>query len=102
MWNGYCNAMYKVNINLFLSVLNELYKKNDVIHHPNTRTKYMFRVSLGSQAFSTVNPGIWIALNVKFNVNVLLSKFKVSLKQYLSSNILIISYPKGIFNVFNS
>ena len=87
-------AMYKINNSLFPSVLNELYKKNNVIHDHNTRTKDMFRVSLGTQTFSTVSARIWNALIVKFNVNVPLTRFKVSLKQYLSSNILTISYPK--------
>ena len=39
-------AVYKVNNGLFPSVLNELYKKNNVIHSHTTRTKHMFRVSL--------------------------------------------------------
>ena len=87
-------AMYKINNGLFPSVLNDLYKKNNVIHDHNTRTKDMFRVSLGTQTFSTVSARIWNALIVKFNVNVPLTRFKVSLKLYLSSNILTISYPK--------
>ena len=87
-------AMYKINNGLFPSVLNELYKKNKVIHDHNTRTKDMFRVSLGTQTFSTVSARIWNALIVKFNVNLLSTRFKVTLKQYLSSNILTISYPK--------
>ena len=91
-------AMYKINNGLFPSVLNDLYKKNNVIHDHNTRTKDMFRVSLGTQTFSTVSARIWNALIVKFNVNVPLIRFKVSLKLYLSSNILTISYPKQIFN----
>ena len=91
-------AMYKINNGLFPSVINDLYKKNNVIHDHNTRTKDMFRVSLGTQTFSTVSARIWNALIVKFNVNVPLTRFKVSLKLYLSSNILTISYPKEIFN----
>ena len=87
-------VMYKINNSLFPSVLNELYKKNNVIHDHNTRTKDMFRISLVTQTFSTVSARIWNALIVKFNVNVPLTRFKVSLKQYLSSNILTISYPK--------
>ena len=86
--------MYKINNSLFPSVLNELYKKNNVIHDHNTRTKDTFRVSLRTQTLSTVSARIWNALIVKFNVNVPLTRFKVSLKQYLSSNILTISYPK--------
>ena len=76
-------AMYKIDNGLFLFVLNELYKKNNVIHEHNTRTKYMFRVSLGTQTFSTVSAIIWNALIVKFNVIVPLTRFKVSLKQYI-------------------
>ena len=40
----------------------------------STRTKDMFRVSLGTQTFSTVSARIWNALIVKFNVNVLLTR----------------------------
>ena len=54
----------------------------------------IIRVSLGTQTFSTVSARIWNALIVKFNVNVPLTRFKVSLKLYLSSNILTISYSK--------
>ena len=39
-------AMYKINNGLCPSVLNELYKKNNVINDHNTRTKDMFRVHL--------------------------------------------------------
>ena len=62
-------ARYKINNGLFPSVLNEQYKKNNVIHDHNTRTKYMFRVSLGTQTFSTVSARIWNAVIVKFNVH---------------------------------
>ena len=44
-------AICKINNDLFPSVLNELYKKNYVIHDHNTREKDMFRVSLGNQNF---------------------------------------------------
>ena len=77
--------MFKVNNGLFPSVLNKQYKKNNVIHDHNTRTKDMFRVSLGTQIFSTVSARIWNALIVKFSANVPLYKFKDLLKQYLSS-----------------
>ena len=87
-------AMYRINNGLVPSVLNELYKKNNFIHDHNIRTKNMFRILLGNQTFSTLSARIWNALIVKFNVNVPLTRFKVSLKQYLSSTILTISYPK--------
>ena len=54
-------AMYKINNGLLPSVLNEQYKKNNVIHAHNTRAKDMFRVSLGTQTFSTVSARIWNA-----------------------------------------
>ena len=86
--------MYRINIGLFPSVLNELHKQNNIIHNHSTRTKDMFRVSLGIQTFSTVSARIWNALIGKFNVNVPLTRFKVSLKQYLLSSILTIGYHK--------
>ena len=71
-----------------------LYTKNNVIYDYNTITKDMFRISIGIQTFSTMSARICNALIVKCNVNVSLSRFEISLKQYLSSNILTISYPK--------
>ena len=73
-------AMYKINNGLFPSVFNKLYKKNNVIYDYDTRTKDMFRVSLGTQTFSTVSARIWNALIVKFDLNAPLTRFKVSLK----------------------
>ena len=43
------------------------------MHDHNTRAKCMFRVSLGTQTFSTVSARIWNAVIVKINVNVSLS-----------------------------
>ena len=51
-------TMYKINNNLFPSIFNELYKKNNVIHDHNTRAKDMFRVSMQTQTFSTVSARI--------------------------------------------
>ena len=63
------------------SVFNKLNNKNNVIHDHNTRTKDMFRVSPGTQTVSTVSSRIWNTLIVKFNVNIPLTKFKVSIEQ---------------------
>ena len=60
----------------------------------NTRAKDIFRISLGTQTFSTVSDRSRIAVIVKFNVDVSLSKLKESLKQHPFNNVLIISYPK--------
>ena len=48
-------AMYKINNEMYPSVLNDLYKKNNDIHAHNTRTKDMFRILLGTQTFSNVS-----------------------------------------------
>ena len=64
-----------------------------------TRAKDMFVFHLDLNIFSTVRARIWNAVIVKFNVNISLFRIKESLKQYLLSNISIISYPKYIFNV---
>ena len=45
------NAMYKINNEMYPSVLNDLYKKNNDVHAHNTRTKDMFCISLGIQFF---------------------------------------------------
>ena len=87
-------AMYKINNEMYTSVLNDLYKKNNDVHAHNTRTKDMFRISLGTQTFFNVSAKVWNALFPKFDLNVPLYKFKKSLKEYLLSNILVINYPK--------
>ena len=46
----------------------DLYKKNNDVHGHNTRTKDMFRISLGT--FSNVSAKIWNALFLKFDLNV--------------------------------
>ena len=43
--------MYKINNGIFPSVLNELCKKNNVKDDHNTRTKDMFRASLGTHNY---------------------------------------------------
>ena len=70
--------MYKQNIDPFSPVL----KKIMLYIIITQEQKIMFRGSLGT-LFSTASARIWIALIVKFNVDVPFSKFKISLKLYL-------------------
>ena len=87
-------AMYKFNNGFLPEVLNAMYRKNSEIHSYNTRNKDMFRISSGTQTFSSISARIWNSLMVNLDINVSLIKFKESLKQYLLSNILIIKYTK--------
>ena len=80
-------AMYKTNIEMYPSVLNDMYKKHNDLHAHNTRTKDMFRISLGTQTFSNVSAKIWNVPFSKFDLNVSLYRFKkiterVSIEQY--------------------
>ena len=86
--------MYKFNNGLLPTVLNFLYKRNNEIHQYDTRTKNMFRISVGIQSFSSVSAKIWNALILHIDGNVPLVKFKQSLKLYLLNNTLVISYSK--------
>ena len=86
--------MYKFNNGLLPTVLNSLYKRNNEIHQYDTRTKNMFRISVGIQSFSSVSAKIWNALILHIDGNVPLVKFKQSLKLYLLNNTLVISYSK--------
>ena len=86
-------VMYKFNYGLLPDVLNTMYRKNCEIHSYNTRSKDMFRISSGTQAFSNISARIWNSLMVNLEIDVSLIKFK-SLKQYLLNNVLIIKYTK--------
>ena len=86
--------MYKFNNGLLPTVLNSSYKKNNEIHQYDTRTKNMFRISVGIQSFSSVSAKIWNALMLHIDGNVPLVKFKQSLKLYLLNNTLVIRYSK--------
>ena len=54
--------MYKFYNGLLPTVLNSLYKEYNEIHTYDTRTKKMFRISVGIQSFSSVSAKIWNAL----------------------------------------
>ena len=70
----------------FVSV-NEVYIDNVI-------NKLKIRISSGTQTFSNISARIWNSLVVNIDINVSLTKFKESLKQYLLSNVLVIKYTK--------
>ena len=84
-------VMYKFNYGF----LPEVFKNSEIYSH-NTRSKDMFQISSGTQTFSNISARICNSLVVNIDINVSLIKFKVSLKQYLLSNVLIINYTKNI------
>ena len=86
--------MYTFNYGLLPDVLNSMYRKICKIHSYNTRSKYVFRISSGTQTFSNISARIWNSLLVNLDIDVSLIKFKESLKQYLLNNVLNIKYTK--------
>ena len=54
----------------------------------------MFRISSGTRTFSNISARIWNSLMVNLDIDVILIKFKESLKQYILNNVLIIKYTK--------
>ena len=79
--------MYKFNHGLLPDVLNTMYRKSCEIHSYNTRSKDLFRISSGTQAFSNINARIWNSLMVNLDMDVSLIKFTEPLKQYFSKHI---------------
>ena len=68
--------------------------KNNEIYNYNTRANDMICIPHESQISSSVVAKIWNALRVIIDVNATFINFKKSLKVYLLSNTLIMSYPK--------
>ena len=79
-------VMYTFNNDLLPLVLNTFYRKNNVIHSYNTRSKDMFCIALGTQTFSNISARITIDINVP------IFKFRDSLKLFFLNNTLTITY----------
>ena len=65
--------MYKHANNLLPPAINDLYIENCEVHNYLTRQKHLLHV----------NKSIWNAKQSKIEVNVSISKFKISSKNYL-------------------
>ena len=93
--------MYKCTNDMLLSVMHELYKKNNEIHTYDFRSKNLFRIDRGQKginiylnSYSNISARLWNALIPKVNTNDSLPKFMFWLKQFLLFNTLEIQYPK--------
>ena len=87
--------MYKYANDLLAPVLNYLY--SDV--HNYTRQRHLLHVNKSnintySNSFGNASARIWNVLQSKIEVNISLSKFKMSLKLYLQENSLQLQYTK--------
>ena len=76
--------MYKYANGLLPPTLNYLYTSNSDVHNYTTRQRHLLHV----------NNVIWNVLQSKIEVNIALSKLKISLKLYLQENSLQLKYTK--------
>ena len=91
--------MYKYDNDLLPQALNYVYISNSNVHNYTTRQRYLLHVNKSnmntySNSFDNASARIWNVLQSKIEVNIALSKFKISLKLYLQENSLQLKYIK--------
>ena len=91
--------MDKYANDLLPPALNYLYTSNSDAHNYTTRQKHLLHVNKSnintySNSFGNESARIWNVLQSKIEVNISLSKFKMSLKLYLQENSLQLKYTK--------
>ena len=91
--------MYKHANNLLPPAINDLYIENCEVHNYPTRQKHLLHVNksninIYSKSFGNTSARIWNAMQYKIEVNVSISKFKISSKNYLQEHSLKLKYTK--------
>ena len=83
--------MYKYANNLLPLIINYIYTTNSDVHNCTTRQKHFLRVNksninIYSKSFVNTSARIWNAMQSEIEVNVSISKFKMSPKMYLQEH----------------
>ena len=91
--------MYKYANNLLPPVINDMYTTNSDVHNYTTRQKHLLHVNksninIYSKSFANTSARIWNAMQSEIEVNVSISKFKMSSKMYLKEHTLHSKYSK--------
>ena len=91
--------MYKYANNLLPPVINDMYTTNSDVHNYTTRQKHLLHVNksninIYSKSFANTSARIWNAMQSEIEVNVSISKFKMSSKMYLQEHTLHSKYSK--------
>ena len=91
--------MYKYSNNLLPPAINDLYVPNNDVHKYSTRQKHLLyvnksNINVYAKSFGNISVRVWNALQSKIDVNVPISKFKKSSKNYLQDNSLVLKYTR--------
>ena len=86
--------MYKLSNGLLPGALNELYIKNNKIHHYPTRNCDKYHIQTNTDIFSNVIARIWNVITTNIDVNISFMQLKIVLKLYLHENEVILKYTK--------
>ena len=91
--------MYKYFNNLLPPAINDLYVSNNDVHKYSTRQKHLLyinrsNINVYEKSFGNTSVRVWNALQSKIDVNVPISQFKKSSKNYLQDNSLVLKYTK--------
>ena len=75
--------MYKFANNLLPLAINDLFTTNSDVHNYTTRQKHLLHVNksninINSKCFGNTSARIWNAMQSEFEVNVSISKFKIT------------------------
>ena len=91
--------MYKYAIDLLPPALNYVYTSNINVHTYTTLQRHILHVNKSNMntypnSFGNTSARIWNVLQSRIEINISLSKFRISLKLYLQENLLHLKYTK--------
>ena len=91
--------MYKYANNLLPLAINDRFTTNSDVHNYTTRQKHLLHVNkstinIYSKSFGNTSARIWNAMQTKFEVNILISNFKIAFKINLQEYSLQLKYTK--------
>ena len=91
--------MYTYFNNLLPPAINDLYVSNNDVHKYSTRQKHLLyinksNINVCAKRFGITSVRVWTASQSIIDVDVPISKFKKSSKNYLQDNSLVLKYTK--------
>ena len=97
--------MYKYSNNLLPPAINDLYVSNNDVHKYSTRQNHLLyvnksNINVYAKSFGNISVRVWNVLQFKIDVNVPISKFQKSSKNYLQDNSLVSKYTEPQLNYY--
>ena len=99
--------VYKYANNILPYYLLDLFTTNRDVHNYTKRQKHLLHfnksnINIYSKSFGNTSARIWNDMQAEFEVNVSISKFKISFKMYLQEHSLQFKYTKCEYSIMHN